>query len=108
MRARLLVACAVVSAAAAQSLQLPSVPYAYDALEPFIDTRTMIMHHLGNHKAYTDKLNTALETLRSKPETKQLAKLGIDTLLTRLDDVAAAAGPALARQIRNQGGGYGA
>ncbi|HEU4822005.1 MAG TPA: superoxide dismutase, partial [Nitrososphaeraceae archaeon] len=41
--------------------ELPPVPYPYDALEPYIDARTMEIHHTKHHQAYTDKLNAALE-----------------------------------------------
>jgi len=41
--------------------ELPSLPYAYDALEPTIDARTMEIHHGKHHQAYVDNLNKALE-----------------------------------------------
>jgi Fe-Mn family superoxide dismutase len=40
---------------------LPTLPYDYAALEPFIDTRTMELHHTKHHQTYVDKLNAALE-----------------------------------------------
>jgi Fe-Mn family superoxide dismutase len=40
---------------------LPALPYAYDALEPFIDKQTMEIHHTKHHQAYVDNLNKALE-----------------------------------------------
>lgn len=40
---------------------LPELPYAYDALEPHIDARTMEIHHTKHHQAYVDKLNAAVE-----------------------------------------------
>ena len=40
--------------------ELPPVPYNYDALEPYIDARTMEIHHTKHHQTYTDKLNTCL------------------------------------------------
>ncbi|MBI2003573.1 MAG: superoxide dismutase [Parcubacteria group bacterium] len=40
---------------------LPPLPYSYDALEPYIDAKTMEIHHTKHHQAYVDKLNTALE-----------------------------------------------
>jgi len=39
---------------------LPPLPYAFDALEPYIDARTMEIHHDRHHKAYVDNLNAAL------------------------------------------------
>ena len=39
--------------------ELPPLPYAYDALEPHIDARTMEIHHTKRHQTYTDKLNAA-------------------------------------------------
>lgn len=49
---------------------LPQLGYAYDALEPFIDTETMKLHHDKHHASYVDKLNAALKdesVLQSKP-----------------------------------------
>ena len=40
---------------------VPPLPYAYDALEPHIDKRTMEFHHDKHHQAYVDKVNAALE-----------------------------------------------
>ena len=40
---------------------LPQLPYSYDALEPYIDARTMEIHHTKHHQTYVDKLNAALE-----------------------------------------------
>ena len=47
---------------------LPDLNYAYDALEPYIDTQTMRIHHTKHHHAYIDKLNTAL---KKYPELKE-------------------------------------
>ncbi|MFC2139107.1 superoxide dismutase [Bacteroidota bacterium] len=41
--------------------ELPELPYAYDALEPYIDARTMEIHHTKHHAAYVQKLNGAIE-----------------------------------------------
>ncbi|MDO5343297.1 MAG: superoxide dismutase [Candidatus Saccharibacteria bacterium] len=45
---------------------LPSLPYAYDALEPAIDAATMRLHHSAHHQGYVDKLNTALQTVEAE------------------------------------------
>lgn len=70
---------------------LPSLPYAYDALEPYIDARTMEIHHTKHHAAYTNNLNAAIDGT-------DLAGKTIEEILA----VALSATPA----IRNNGGGY--
>ena len=47
--------------------KLPELQYKYGALEPFIDARTMEIHHTKHHQTYVDKLNTLIET---NPELK--------------------------------------
>ena len=42
---------------------LPKLDYGYDALEPYIDARTMEIHHTKHHQTYIDKLNAALSSL---------------------------------------------
>lgn len=88
-----------------QHLPLPALPYAYDALEPYVDEATMRIHHTKHHQAYTDKMNVALETLRSDPATKALAKSGIDAVLQLLDEVSVL-NPGAAKVLRNHGGGF--
>ena len=56
---------------------LPQLPYAYDALEPSIDARTMEIHHTKHHQAYIDKVNAAIEgtNLESKSVEELIADL---------------------------------
>jgi superoxide dismutase, Fe-Mn family len=53
---------------------LPSLPYAYDALEPFIDKMTMEIHHSKHHGAYVDKLNKALEGKKHEDNIEKLCR----------------------------------
>jgi Fe-Mn family superoxide dismutase len=55
--------------------ELPPVPYAYDALEPHIDARTMEIHHTKHHQAYTDKLNAALEKCPQEIQDKDIVEI---------------------------------
>ncbi len=78
--------------------ELPKLNYAYDALEPFIDAKTMEIHHTKHHQAYVDKLNAALEKypdLVGRPLDELLLNFG--TLQVSEDDRTA---------IRNHGGGH--
>jgi len=75
---------------------LPKLPYAYDALEPYIDAQTMQIHHDKHHQAYVDNLNKAVA---AEPA---LAGMTVDELLQRLDTLPAAVRTA----VRNQGGGH--
>jgi Fe-Mn family superoxide dismutase len=50
---------------------LPSLPYAHDALEPWIDKMTMEVHHGKHHQAYVNNLNKALESARAGPESDE-------------------------------------
>lgn len=63
------------------SFQLPSLPYEYNALEPYIDEATMRIHHEKHHAGYVMKLNTALEgpTDRSEKSIEDLLK-GINSI----------------------------
>jgi len=77
--------------------ELPKLPYAYNALEPDIDAQTMEIHHTKHHQAYTNGLNTALESLSAELQNMELTKL-----LASLDKV-----PENVRGAVNfHGGGY--
>ncbi len=82
--------------AAEAPFTLPKLPYAYDALEPYIDAQTMQIHHDKHHQAYVDNLNKAIGG------DPVLSKLSVDELLLRLDTLPAA----IRTQVRNQGGGH--
>ena len=60
---------------------LPSLPYPYDALEPYIDARTMEIHHTKHHQAYINNVNKALEG------HADLARLGVEELLRGVQNV---------------------
>ncbi|MDA9263381.1 superoxide dismutase [Saprospiraceae bacterium] len=70
---------------------LPKLGYAYDALEPHIDARTMEIHHTKHHNGYTNKLNAAIEGT-------DLAEESIEDILQNLDTSNTG--------LRNNGGGY--
>ena len=73
------------------SFQLPNLPYAYDALEPHIDARTMEIHHTKHHNGYTTKLNDAIKGT-------DLEGKSIEDILRNMDMSNTA--------VRNNGGGY--
>jgi Fe-Mn family superoxide dismutase len=74
---------------------LPDLPYAYDALEPHIDARTMEIHHTKHHQAYINNVNAALEGT-------ELADKCIIEVMKGLKDV-----PEDKRgAVRNNGGGH--
>ena len=75
---------------------LPALPYAFDALEPHIDARTMEIHHDKHHAAYINNLNNAL---KDHPE---LAAKPVNELIADLSAVPEAIRPA----VRNNGGGH--
>ncbi len=76
---------------------LPALPYPAEALEPYIDTRTMEIHHGKHHQAYVTNLNKALE---SAPE---LASKTVDELLA---NNLAIVPDAIKTAVRNNGGGH--
>ncbi|MCL5435904.1 MAG: superoxide dismutase [Patescibacteria group bacterium] len=77
---------------------LPKLPYAYGALEPYIDAQTMEIHHGKHHQTYVDKLNAALEKY---PDLKDLP---VEELLKNLKTLPVEDKDRLA--IGNHGGGH--
>ncbi|MEI6082547.1 MAG: superoxide dismutase [Verrucomicrobiota bacterium] len=78
------------------SYTLPPLPYAFDALEPHIDARTMEIHHDKHHAAYVNNLNNALK------DHSELAAKPVNELIADLSAVPEAIRPA----VRNNGGGH--
>lgn len=74
---------------------LPPLPYAYDALEPYVDEETMRFHHDKHMKTYVDNLNKALEG------HEQYQAWTLEELLTRLEELP----NGLKTAVRNNGGG---
>ncbi len=75
--------------------ELPKIPYSYDSLEPYIDSKTMEIHHTKHHKIYTDKLNIALEK-------ENIKNNDIEKILSNLSNI-----PENIRKVVNfNGGGY--
>jgi superoxide dismutase, Fe-Mn family len=77
------------------AFELPKLPYAVDALEPYIDAQTMTIHHTKHHQTYITNLNAALE---KHPE---LAKKSLEDLLSDLNAVP----EDIRTTVRNHGGG---
>ena len=75
--------------------ELPKLPYAYTALEPYMDEMTVKIHHDKHHQTYVDKLNAALEPY---PELQELT---VEQLLSDLNKIPEAGRNA----VRNHGGG---
>ena len=78
------------------AFELPDLPYTHDALEPYIDARTMEIHHGKHHQAYTNNLNNALKGHES------LQGQSIEAILRGINQV-----PKVIRgAVRNNGGGF--
>jgi Fe-Mn family superoxide dismutase len=78
------------------SHKLPDLPYAYDALEPYIDAQTMEIHHSKHHGAYVSKLNAALEG------HADLQDHSIEDLIKNLNNLP----ESIRTAVRNNGGGH--
>ena len=77
------------------AFELPPLPYDYNALEPYIDTQTMQLHHDKHHATYVTNLNNALQG-------HEFANLPVDEVLRRINEVPESARTA----VRNNGGGH--
>ena len=75
---------------------LPPLPYAYDALEPHIDARTMEIHYTKHHQTYVNNLNAAIE------KAPELGGKSLDDLMRGINSVPEAVRAA----VRNNGGGH--
>jgi Fe-Mn family superoxide dismutase len=75
---------------------LPNLPYAYDALEPHFDARTMEIHHTKHHNTYVTKLNEALAS------AADLQSKSLEDLLTGINSVP----ESIRNAVRNHGGGH--
>lgn len=78
--------------------ELPQLPYAYDALEPYIDTKTMELHHSKHHQAYIDKLNGVID------KYPDLGNMSAENLLRNLDSLKVEEADKI--MIRNHAGGH--
>ncbi|MGM0218372.1 superoxide dismutase [Enterococcus sp. AZ126] len=75
---------------------LPDLPYAYDALEPYIDVETMHLHHDKHHNTYVTNLNAAIE---KHPE---LGTKSVEELIADMDSIP----EDIRTAVRNNGGGH--
>lgn len=80
----------------AKVFELPALKYAFNALEPYIDARTMEIHHDKHHGTYTTNLNKALE---SAPEW---AEKPVEEILRHINEIP----EGIRTAVRNNGGGY--
>ena len=74
---------------------LPKLPYAYDALEPYMDAATVEIHYSKHHQTYVNNLNAALEG-------SEYAQWSLDDLLAKVESLP----QALRQAVRNNGGGH--
>jgi len=77
------------------AFELPPLPYDYNALEPYIDTQTMQLHHDKHHNTYVTNLNAALKD-------HAFANLAVDEVVHRLNELP----ESIRTAVRNNGGGH--
>ena len=78
------------------AFEVPPLPYDYSALEPYIDTQTMQLHHDKHHAAYVNNLNAALK------DNSQFASMNVDDVMRHINDVP----DSVRTAVRNNGGGH--
>jgi len=78
------------------AFELPPLPYDYSALEPYIDTQTMQLHHDKHHQTYVTNLNNALK------DQSQFASVSLEDLMRRINEVP----ESIRTAVRNNGGGH--
>ena len=78
------------------AFEVPPLPYEYNALEPYIDTQTMQLHHDKHHAAYVNNLNNALQN------QSQLASWTVEDLVQRINEVP----ESIRTAVRNNAGGH--
>eukprot|EP00118_Oscarella_pearsei_P026485 m.309974 g.309974 ORF g.309974 m.309974 type:complete len:262 (+) comp48880_c0_seq1:10-795(+) len=82
--------------------KLPTLDFDYNALEPYIDEKTVRVHHLGHHAGYTHKMNAILRKWAEKKEQQDLLSLPIVNILEQVNDI-----PLDIREdLQNHGGGF--
>jgi superoxide dismutase, Fe-Mn family len=77
------------------AFELPPLPYDYNALEPYIDTQTMQLHHDKHHQTYVTNLNNAVQG-------SDFASIAVEDILRRINDVP----ENIRTTVRNNGGGH--
>jgi Fe-Mn family superoxide dismutase len=78
------------------AFELPSLPYAYNALEPHVDEQTMTLHHTKHHNSYLTKFNSAIEG------HSELAGKSAEEIVAMVDSLP----ESIQTAVRNHGGGY--
>ena len=78
------------------AFEVPPLPYDYNALEPYIDTQTMQIHHDKHHAAYVTNLNNAVQS------NAQFASMNVDDLVRHINDVP----DSIRTAVRNNAGGH--
>lgn len=77
------------------SYTLPALPYAYEALEPYVDTQTMQIHHTKHHQTYINNINGAIEGT-------EWEKLSVEDLVRKVNEVPSD----IKNNVINNGGGH--